>query len=106
PQRRARRPCQSGSGPIGPVTLCPRTTLPETRHARREAPDLGHFRHQREECEMQKVTAAAIQATPVFLDREATVDKAVRLIREAGSNGAGLMVFPETFIPTYPDWVW
>jgi nitrilase len=52
------------------------------------------------------VTAAAIQATPVFLDREATVEKSVELIKEAASNGAGLMVFPETFIPTYPDWVW
>jgi nitrilase len=55
---------------------------------------------------MEKVTAAAVQATPVFLDREATVDKAVKLIREAAANGAGLIVFPETFIPTYPDWVW
>jgi nitrilase len=55
---------------------------------------------------MEKVTAAAVQATPVFLDREATVDKACRLIEEAASHGAGLVVFPETFVPTYPDWVW
>ena len=55
---------------------------------------------------MDKVTAAAVQATPVFLDREATVGKSVRLIAEASANGAGLIVFPETFIPTYPDWVW
>jgi predicted amidohydrolase len=56
--------------------------------------------------DVQKVVAAAVQATPVFLDREATVDKACRLIEEAASNGAGLVVFPETFVPTYPDWVW
>jgi nitrilase len=55
---------------------------------------------------MEKVTAAAVQATPVFLDREATVDKACRLIGEAAAAGAGLVVFPETFVPTYPDWVW
>src|SRR2546425_6024741 len=55
---------------------------------------------------MEKVTAAAVQATPMFLDREATVEKAVGLIGEAAANGAGLIVFPETFIPTYPDWVW
>src|SRR5262245_29525301 len=55
---------------------------------------------------MDKVTAAAVQATPVFLQRDATVDKAVRLIRDAAANGAGLIVFPETFVPTYPDWVW
>jgi nitrilase len=54
----------------------------------------------------QPVTAAAVQATPVFLDREATVDKAVGLIAEAADNGARLVVFPETFVPTYPDWVW
>src|SRR2546427_3637255 len=54
----------------------------------------------------EKVMAAAVQATPVFLDREATVAKSVELIREAAANGAGLVAFPETFIPTYPEWVW
>jgi nitrilase len=54
----------------------------------------------------QPVTAAAVQATPVFLDRDATVDKAVALIAEAADHGARLIVFPETFVPTYPDWVW
>ena len=55
---------------------------------------------------MEKVTVAAVQATPVFLDRDATVAKTAALIKEAASNGAGLIVFPEAFIPTYPDWVW
>jgi nitrilase len=35
-----------------------------------------------------------------------TVDKACRLIGEAARAGARLIVFPETFVPTYPDWVW
>src|SRR6476661_3251131 len=49
---------------------------------------------------------AAVQATPVFLDREATVNKACDLIERAGRAGARLIVLPESFIPTYPDWVW
>ena len=53
-----------------------------------------------------KVVAAAVQAAPVFLDRDATVDKAARLMKEAAANGAGLVVFPEAFVPGYPDWVW
>ena len=55
---------------------------------------------------MERVTVAAVQAAPAFLDREATVDKAVGLIAEAAANRAGLVVFPEAFVPTYPDWVW
>lgn len=55
---------------------------------------------------MSTFKIAAVQSAPVFLDREATVDKAHQLIAEAGSRGARLVVFPEAFIPTYPDWVW
>ncbi|MGB9376998.1 MAG: nitrilase-related carbon-nitrogen hydrolase, partial [Mycobacteriales bacterium] len=52
------------------------------------------------------VMVAAVQATPVFIDREATTDKVCDLVKEASAHGAELIVFPESFIPTYPDWVW
>lgn len=49
---------------------------------------------------------AAAQLTPIFLNKEKTVDKACEAIAEAGKNGAKLIVFPEAFISGYPDWVW
>jgi nitrilase len=55
---------------------------------------------------VRKVTAAAVQAAPVFLRLDETVERVAALVREAASNGAGLIVFPETFVPAYPDWVW
>jgi predicted amidohydrolase len=53
----------------------------------------------------ESIRVAAVQASPVFLDREATVDKAVRLIEEAAAAGARLVAFPETWIPAYPTWI-
>jgi len=53
---------------------------------------------------LPKYTGAAVQISPVFLDREATVEKACEAIREAGRNGARLIVFPEAYIPTFPYW--
>jgi predicted amidohydrolase len=48
------------------------------------------------------VKIACVQAEPVILDREATVDKLVGLAAEAAGEGASLLVFPEAFNPRVP----
>ncbi len=50
--------------------------------------------------------AAVVQAAPVLLDRDATVEKACDLIGAAAAEGARLVAFPEAFVPGYPFWVW
>jgi nitrilase len=52
------------------------------------------------------VRVAAIQATPVILDAEASVAKAARLLGEAAAQGARLAVLPETFVSVYPSNAW
>jgi len=52
------------------------------------------------------VTVACVQAEPVILDRERTLDKLEGLAAEATGKGAELVVFPETFVPVYPSSSW
>jgi nitrilase len=52
------------------------------------------------------VTAACVQAEPVILDRERTLDRLETLVAEAAGAGAELVVFPETFVPVYPSSRW
>ena len=47
---------------------------------------------------------ALAHVAPIFLERDATVEKACSLIAEAAHNGARLLAFPETFIPAFPIW--
>jgi len=49
---------------------------------------------------------AIVQEAPAFLDKKATLKKAVTLVGKAAAQGAELIVFPEAFIPGYPAWIW
>jgi nitrilase len=54
----------------------------------------------------ERVKVACVQAEPVVLRREATIDRLAELAAEAAGEGAGLVVFPETFVPAYPSSRW
>lgn len=52
------------------------------------------------------IKAAVIQEAPVILNKVKTIQKSVSIIETAAVAGAELIIFPETFIPGYPDWIW
>ncbi len=56
--------------------------------------------------DFKKFKAAAVQASPVYLNADATVDKACSIIAEASAHGASLVAFPEVFVSAYPYWNW
>lgn len=49
-----------------------------------------------------RLRAAAVQLSPVLFSRSGTTEKVCAAIEEAGRQGAGLVVFPETVVPYYP----
>jgi nitrilase len=48
---------------------------------------------------------AAVQATYVLMDRDATIDRVAELTAAAAAQGAQLVAFPEAFIPGTPIWI-
>lgn len=55
---------------------------------------------------IEPYTVAVVQAAPVFMQLDATVDKGIALIKEAAARGARLIAFPECWVPGYPWWAW
>ncbi len=49
---------------------------------------------------------AVIQKPPVLLDLQATLANAIEDLKQAATAGAGLVVFPEAYLPGYPTWIW
>lgn len=54
----------------------------------------------------RKITVGAVQAEPGWLDLQASVEKTISLIEEAGRKGVNVLGFPEVFIPGYPWSIW
>jgi len=54
----------------------------------------------------KQIRVAAVQAEPVWLDLDGTVDKTIDIMKEAAADGVELIAFPETWIPGYPQFLW
>ncbi len=53
----------------------------------------------------EPVKVGIIQASPAFMDLEASLKKAVQLVEQAAKDGARLVAFGETWLPGYPAWL-
>jgi predicted amidohydrolase len=53
----------------------------------------------------EKIKVAVVQASPVFMDLEASLAKAVALVGQAANTGAKLVALGETWLPGYPAWL-
>ncbi len=54
---------------------------------------------------MSVLRVAAAQIAPVLFDADATTDRVVRAIADAGGQGVKLVAFGECFLPGYPAWL-
>lgn len=50
----------------------------------------------------EQVKVAVVQASPLFFDREGSVEKVIRMTQEAAAEGAKLVLFPEAYVGGYP----
>ena len=53
----------------------------------------------------EPLRCAVIQSPPVFLNLEASVDRALELLGRASQDGARLIAFGETWLTGYPVWI-
>ena len=49
-----------------------------------------------------KVKVGVVQDSPVFFNKEKTLDKLENIVVENASKGCQLLIFPESFVPGYP----
>ena len=52
------------------------------------------------------VKVAAVQAAPVWMDAQGTLEKTISIIEDAGRQDVKLVAFGEVWLPGYPFTIW
>src|SRR5258707_1479336 len=60
---------------------------------------------ERRTADSKRVRVAIAQSAPVYLDKRASLAKALDLVQQAAKQGAQLVAFGETWLPGYPAWL-
>src|SRR6202041_1385005 len=60
---------------------------------------------QSDRTETRDFRVAIAQFAPVYLDKAASVVRAIQIIQDAKKRGARLVAFGETWLPGYPAWL-
>jgi nitrilase len=55
--------------------------------------------------ESKRMRVAIAQSAPVFLEKQASLGKALALVRQAAKRDARLVAFGESWLPGYPAWL-
>src|SRR5579863_398661 len=51
------------------------------------------------------IRVAIAQVAPVYYNKSASLTKALEVVRDAATQGVGLIAFGETWFPGYPVWL-
>src|SRR5579864_4027973 len=73
--------------------------MTKTRNLKQKShPKLGSY-------ESQTFRVAIAQFAPVYLDKAASLARALQIVQDAKKRGAELVAFGETWLPGYPAWL-
>jgi nitrilase len=67
---------------------------------------LRHTRFEGGSMTSETVRVAVVQRPPELLHREGSIARVLQGLDEAAGEGARLVVFPEAYLPGYPEYIW
>ena len=92
----------NGDGELKKITLDEKLLKESIEYAN----SIGSFSPIALKAMKKNIKVSVIQQPPVYLNLKASIERAVSLIDQSAKEGSELVVFPETWFPGYPEFVW